>query len=91
MTAKSKGIWKNIMSVANHTHQNSMLPRDVICRKVGSGKETRLWKDTWFDNQALASRFNQLFALELEKDCSIQDRRLDTSWTWNWRRALTDG
>nr|XP_043611839.1 uncharacterized mitochondrial protein AtMg00310-like [Erigeron canadensis] len=91
MSAKSKGTWKNIMLVANHIHQKAILPRDVISRKVGNGKLTRFWIDTWCSSQHLASRFKRLFAIDTVKDCLIHERRSDTSWTWKWRRDLRDG
>lgn len=91
MSAKSKGLWKNITVAAKHIHEIHSLPRDVISRKIGNGQNTRFWKDIWCSDFPFEDRFPRLFALELDKECMVYDRRPSSSWIWNWRREIRSG
>ncbi|PWA78075.1 RNA-directed DNA polymerase, eukaryota, Reverse transcriptase zinc-binding domain protein [Artemisia annua] len=39
--------------------------------------------------------FPRLYALEIDKDCSLSERLIRVgetfTWSWNWRRALRSG
>ncbi|GJY49029.1 RNA-directed DNA polymerase, eukaryota [Tanacetum coccineum] len=43
-----------------------------LCNKrVGDGKNTKFWTDTWRGDSALCHSFPRMFALEMEKSCSV--------------------
>ncbi|GKD78323.1 RNA-directed DNA polymerase, eukaryota, reverse transcriptase zinc-binding domain protein, partial [Tanacetum coccineum] len=59
--------------------------------KVGDGSLIRFWIDTWAGDLPLRDRFNRLFHLEKSKDCLIQDRISNGSWSWDWIRPILSG
>ncbi|KAL6511810.1 hypothetical protein OROGR_021407 [Orobanche gracilis] len=91
MSAKSKGLWSSIMDAVRNAHDSLSLPRNVIDRKIGNGKQTNFWKDIWCGNIPFETRFPRLFAIDQDKDCSVHSRRSNSSWFWNWRRPIRSG
>lgn len=57
-------------------------------RQVGNGSSTRFWNDTWCGSELFASKFPRLMALDVNKDCFINERRDNMGWNWTWRRHL---
>ncbi|GJY18156.1 putative reverse transcriptase domain-containing protein [Tanacetum coccineum] len=47
--------------------------------------------DIWFGDEPLCSRYNRLFYLDINENCSISDRFKDGSWYWQWSRPIISG
>ncbi|GJX30505.1 hypothetical protein Tco_0238584 [Tanacetum coccineum] len=47
--------------------------------------------DIWFGDEPLCSRYNCLFRLDINENCSISDRFKDGSWYWQWSRPIVSG
>ena len=45
--------------------------RQWVGFKVGNGRRIRFWEDVWCDNMSLANRFERLYRVSLNKNCSI--------------------
>jgi hypothetical protein len=63
------------------------------CRKVvGNGNFTYFWLDNWIGGVPLCYKFNRLFNLAVNKECSVEEMsRL--GWgegvnAWRWKRQL---
>lgn len=86
MVSKSKGPWANLVEVFKTCHVKYKLPKEVIVRKIGNGIDTRFWKDVWCGDKSFDFLFPRIFALEVDKNCSVASRLVLQEWSWNWRR-----
>ncbi|XP_071687722.1 uncharacterized protein [Rutidosis leptorrhynchoides] len=85
----NRGVWSSICSSWHFLHDQNIISNHVFQKKIGDGSNTKLWKDMWLGDCSLTSKFNVLFALEIDSDCKIADRFFDGAWHWNWSRPLT--
>ncbi|PWA50139.1 RNA-directed DNA polymerase, eukaryota, Reverse transcriptase zinc-binding domain protein [Artemisia annua] len=69
---KGSGLWINILKAGWKINDSGVPFISSFKRKVVSGSSTRIWKDVWFGSQSLDRTFPRLFALALDKDCSVQ-------------------
>ncbi|CAJ2657379.1 unnamed protein product [Trifolium pratense] len=63
-----------------------------VVRRVGDGSETFFWTDPWVDGTPLCERFGRLFALTVNKYCTVAEMGA-LGWgvdggAWVWRRQL---
>ncbi|PWA81455.1 RNA-directed DNA polymerase, eukaryota [Artemisia annua] len=92
--ASKKGTWANITKLDEELQQLNILFTSLFSRKIGKRDSVNFWADEWIGDLNLANMFPRLYALELEKDCSLSERLIRVgetftwSWSWNWRRAL---
>ncbi|XP_071740572.1 uncharacterized protein [Rutidosis leptorrhynchoides] len=56
-------------------------------KEIGSGSSIIFWSDIWAGNTTLKDQFSRLFALERNKNFSVQERikQEDNSRTYNWQ------
>ncbi|PWA63752.1 reverse transcriptase domain, Reverse transcriptase zinc-binding domain protein [Artemisia annua] len=91
----SKGTWANIKKLDQELQQYNIPLKSLFTRIVGKGDSVNFWKDDWLGDFNLASMFPRLYTLEIEKDCSLNERLIRVgdfqSWNWNWRRDLRSG
>ncbi|GAU39629.1 hypothetical protein TSUD_397170 [Trifolium subterraneum] len=65
---------------------------DNIVRKIGDGRSTAFWVDSWLEVGPLARAFGRLYDLADNKNISVADM-LEAGWAlngngWKWRRRL---
>ncbi|GJT40039.1 hypothetical protein Tco_0939904 [Tanacetum coccineum] len=58
--------------------------------RVGNGLRTSFWNDLWIGDNQLKLSFPRLFALEVNKDCSVADK-LNAPFTASFRRQTRGG
>ncbi|GJV75285.1 RNA-directed DNA polymerase, eukaryota, partial [Tanacetum coccineum] len=58
--------------------------------RVGDGLRTSFWNDLWIGDNQLKISFPHLFALEVNKDCSVADK-LNAPFTASFRRQTRGG
>ncbi|GJR93903.1 RNA-directed DNA polymerase, eukaryota [Tanacetum coccineum] len=58
--------------------------------RVGNGLRTRFWSDKWVDDTHLRHLFPRVYALEVNKECSVADK-LQGSVTTSFRRSARGG
>ncbi|XP_071729076.1 uncharacterized protein [Rutidosis leptorrhynchoides] len=64
-----------------------VLPNDILCVKVGNGRNTWFWLDDWKGSGTFKEKYNRLYHLETNKECFIADRLVNGEWKWEWNRA----
>ena len=87
----TQGIWANIVGSSNYLHSRNLIPKDSLKCQIGCGSSIRFWKDLWLGDEPLCSRFNRLYRLDLDENCTIRDRFVAGVWSWQWRRSVTSG
>ncbi|XP_071719048.1 uncharacterized protein [Rutidosis leptorrhynchoides] len=83
---KTNGTWHGIVSLFNSLMSASYLPVNTLKRLVGNGCDTNFWHDVWVGDTPLAIKFNRLYHLASNQNCSVSDLWNGSSWTWSWRR-----
>ncbi|GKB05904.1 RNA-directed DNA polymerase, eukaryota, reverse transcriptase zinc-binding domain protein [Tanacetum coccineum] len=97
---QKSSIWGSIIGSCSELNQFDISLSNLIVKKISSGSQTLFWNDSWLkDIGPLKFRFPRLYALDLNKNCSVAERwsKIDDIWqgNWAWRRepsgrALTD-
>ncbi|GJS39908.1 RNA-directed DNA polymerase, eukaryota, reverse transcriptase zinc-binding domain protein, partial [Tanacetum coccineum] len=85
----TNGTWADIVGSTNYLHSGNIIPKGTIRFKVGCGNNIRFWKDIWIGESPLCSRFNRLFRLDLDENCTINEWLISSNWIWHWRRSVT--
>ncbi|XP_035837136.1 uncharacterized protein LOC118485030 [Helianthus annuus] len=85
------GPWAHFLKAERDLSGVGVYIREFLVRSVGVGDKTRFWRDAWFGKTPLCSLFPDLYALEMNKSCLINERVIyDTSGSiqimWNWKR-----
>ncbi|XP_022032949.1 uncharacterized protein LOC110934063 [Helianthus annuus] len=75
------GVWSNIVAVVNKPLRDGSSIRNFFRGRIGRGDETLFWLDPWLRNIPLKESFPHLFALEVVKTCSVNER-LAGNWLW---------
>ncbi|KAJ0667015.1 putative RNA-directed DNA polymerase [Helianthus annuus] len=75
------GVWSNIVAVVNKPLQDGSTVRNFFKSNIGRGDNTLFWLDPWLRNIPLKDCFPHLFALEVVKTCSVEER-LSGNWLW---------
>ncbi|GJX88422.1 hypothetical protein Tco_0340436 [Tanacetum coccineum] len=57
-----------------------------IKKKVGNGEGSKFWDDVWLGDLALKAQYPRLYALELHKDISVAEKKIDYSLALSFRR-----
>ncbi|GJW33409.1 hypothetical protein Tco_0053441, partial [Tanacetum coccineum] len=58
--------------------------------KVGNGLRTQFWNEVWIGDTQLRVMFSRIYALEINKDCTVADK-LQFSVTSSFRRSVRGG
>ncbi|RVW23312.1 LINE-1 reverse transcriptase-like [Vitis vinifera] len=64
--AAGVGVWKEIMKEDDWCWDN-------LAFRVGKGSKIKFWKDCWCTDTPLSQCFNQLFALAVHRDATIEE------------------
>ncbi|KAF5753621.1 putative RNA-directed DNA polymerase [Helianthus annuus] len=82
------GVWSKIVSLGSQIKRQGKSFINIIRAKVGNGKKIRSWIDPWIEDCSLKDLYPDLFRLEQDKFCLVDDRfdRLDqrnvVKWCW---------
>nr|GEX66747.1 RNA-directed DNA polymerase, eukaryota, reverse transcriptase zinc-binding domain protein [Tanacetum cinerariifolium] len=86
---QTNGLWAKIVGTIDHLHSSDLVQFSSIKYKVKDDSLICFWFDTWVRDSPLHDRFNRLFHLENSKECMIQDRFSNGSWSWDWIRPIS--
>ncbi|XP_071727819.1 uncharacterized protein [Rutidosis leptorrhynchoides] len=85
------GSWLNIVKCIANLQDMQVIPSNSLKICIGDGKMSKFWHDTWIGDIPFASRFNQLFLIDINQDSSVASRFDGNSWKWFWRRTPRRG
>ncbi|PWA48331.1 hypothetical protein CTI12_AA491790 [Artemisia annua] len=96
-TLSDKGFSKHDHSEVNKpdskTSQSSHVKEDEVPknRSVGNGSTTSFWGDSWCGGRPLKEQYPRVYALDLNKSCSVADRMGIEDWSSLLRRTPRGG
>ncbi|GKE37109.1 RNA-directed DNA polymerase, eukaryota, reverse transcriptase zinc-binding domain protein, partial [Tanacetum coccineum] len=73
--------WSSIIRLVTHLRDKGMDLLGLCSRLVGNGASTKLWSDIWCGDVSFKDRFPRIYALELNKDCYIDQRYNVENWS----------
>ncbi|GJW70476.1 putative RNA-directed DNA polymerase, eukaryota, reverse transcriptase zinc-binding domain protein [Tanacetum coccineum] len=82
-------VWSSIVGFTNYLHSHNLIPKDTLKCHPGNGAFICFWKDLWFGEEPLCTRYNRLFRLDVNEDCLLSERFNEGSWNWKWLRPIT--
>ncbi|XP_071687323.1 uncharacterized protein [Rutidosis leptorrhynchoides] len=83
---EGNSVWTSIVRLCSKTVDDNLLPPNLICMDVGNGRSVKFWHDLWCGDSCLASRYNRLFHLDVNKNDSVADKWVNGDWQWVWSR-----
>lgn len=85
------GYWPAILTAGRDIDASAVVFEKNFRKAVRRGNWTRFWLDTWVGQTLLSIQFGGLFALDLNKDCLVQDRIFLSNqvinFSWEWRHS----
>ncbi|GKC61171.1 RNA-directed DNA polymerase, eukaryota, reverse transcriptase zinc-binding domain protein, partial [Tanacetum coccineum] len=72
-------------------NSHNLILKDSLKCHPGNGASIRFWKDLWFGEEHLCTRYNRLFRLDLNEDCLLCERFNEGSSNWQRLRPITSG
>nr|GEZ33211.1 RNA-directed DNA polymerase, eukaryota, reverse transcriptase zinc-binding domain protein [Tanacetum cinerariifolium] len=87
---KFSSIWCSIIWELHQLKDNGFDFWEHCKIVIGNGFTTRFWYDLWIGDMPLYAKFPRLFALDLNKDCSVADK-LNNSVELSFRRTVRGG
>ncbi|KAJ0442266.1 putative reverse transcriptase zinc-binding domain-containing protein [Helianthus annuus] len=82
------GTWCKIVNFGTHFKAHGKNFIETVIGRIGNGKSVRFWLDPWFEDGTLKTFFPDLFRLERDKFCLVEDRfelvgqRRMVRWSW---------
>ena len=92
VATKASRVWADILNVGKRCPNLVTFFKDNVRVKVGDGKCTSFWYDSWLGNRVLREGFARLFFLTIDKRESVasmvvkKEERGD--WIFKFRRRL---
>ncbi|GJY03288.1 RNA-directed DNA polymerase, eukaryota, reverse transcriptase zinc-binding domain protein [Tanacetum coccineum] len=85
--------WGYILSSVSRLKDNGIDLLSLCSRKLGNGKSTCFWEDTWCGNIPLKLQFPRIYNLETDRNCLIANRvpLLHSDWSTVLRRIPRGG
>lgn len=80
---RAAGPWVDIIKAGLVLDSIGLMFSHSFQRKLGDGSTIKIWSDQWLEAEKLCVLFHGLFALEQDKECTVQDR---VAFHWNWRQ-----
>ncbi|XP_071727394.1 uncharacterized protein [Rutidosis leptorrhynchoides] len=73
-------LWVEIIDTNSKLISNNYLPSNVIHKEVGDGRNVSFWHDIWCGSTSLASRYNRLYHLDINKFDMAANKWIDGNW-----------
>ncbi|XP_071704978.1 uncharacterized protein [Rutidosis leptorrhynchoides] len=82
--------WSNIIKAGRLIDSEGIAFSTSFVRSVGNGRLINFWSDIWIGSSCLKDSYSRLFALENDKEVTVNDRLhqrdSEGSIMWNWVR-----
>ncbi|XP_071700055.1 uncharacterized protein [Rutidosis leptorrhynchoides] len=85
------GTWAQINRSIFYIHAQHPNVSNILSKRISNGKNSLFWLDNWLGDTPFRDKFPRLFALEMDKSCTVFDRRSHDGWKWVWRRDIRPG
>ncbi|XP_021974847.1 uncharacterized protein LOC110869954 [Helianthus annuus] len=87
------GVWKNIVQLGKGSSLKLSDVQNRLEVKMGCGDKIFFWLDKWVGDYSLKDRFPDLFAVQTDKFCLVQQRYSLTNgeivWSWGGESPAT--
>nr|GFC52858.1 RNA-directed DNA polymerase, eukaryota, reverse transcriptase zinc-binding domain protein [Tanacetum cinerariifolium] len=75
---KSRSCWRNIVNEVRILSNQGIKVLDYMRIKLGNGESTAFWDDNWIGGKVLKYSFPRIYALETEKEVTVNSKMSDT-------------
>nr|GEZ15217.1 RNA-directed DNA polymerase, eukaryota [Tanacetum cinerariifolium] len=89
--AGSRSCWRNIVNEVRILSNQGIKVLDYMRIKLGNGESTTFWDDNWIGGKVLKYSFPRIYALETEKEVTINSKMSDTRLENSLRRSIRGG
>lgn len=79
-----ESIWLRDLSSLKSSSIRYDLFFKCVGRKVGNGRSTLFWHDTWVGDSPLKIRFGKLFSVATFIDSTVANNGVWVDGVWNW-------
>ncbi|GJS31327.1 RNA-directed DNA polymerase, eukaryota [Tanacetum coccineum] len=83
--------WKSILHEVNSLSKRGIQVLKYLQIKLGDGKSTKFWYDSWCEEGVLKEKFPRVFALELCKNMNVADKVSQLNPFQTFRRTPRGG
>nr|GEV59730.1 hypothetical protein [Tanacetum cinerariifolium] len=73
----SRFVWLDIIRSLFSLKNKGIDLMTLISRKVGNREDTKFWEDIWLNDVAFKVKFQRIYALELDKNVNVADKKKD--------------
>nr|GEY47068.1 RNA-directed DNA polymerase, eukaryota, reverse transcriptase zinc-binding domain protein [Tanacetum cinerariifolium] len=88
--AGSRSCWRNIVNEVRILSNQGIKVLDYMRIKLGNGESTAFWDDNWISGKVMYS-FPRIYALETEKEVTVNSKMSDTRLENSLRRSIRGG
>nr|GEW44479.1 putative RNA-directed DNA polymerase, eukaryota, reverse transcriptase zinc-binding domain protein [Tanacetum cinerariifolium] len=78
--------WRSILMSIDNLKKKGIDLYSYCTRKIGNGVDSKFWDDTWYGEQPFKVVFPRIYALDIDKGCSIASRVSLLDWSSVLRR-----
>nr|GEU70899.1 RNA-directed DNA polymerase, eukaryota, reverse transcriptase zinc-binding domain protein [Tanacetum cinerariifolium] len=89
--AGSRSCWRNIVNEVRILSNQGIKVLDYMRIKLGNGESTAFWDDNWIGGKVLKYSFPRIYALETEKEVTVNSKMSDTRLENSLRRSIRGG
>nr|GEW37184.1 RNA-directed DNA polymerase, eukaryota, reverse transcriptase zinc-binding domain protein [Tanacetum cinerariifolium] len=86
--AGSRSCWRNIVNEVRILSNQCIKVLDYMRIKLGNGESTAFWDDNWIGGKVLKYSFPPIYALETEKEVTVNSKMSDTRLENSLRRSI---
>ncbi|GJX64794.1 RNA-directed DNA polymerase, eukaryota [Tanacetum coccineum] len=89
--AGSRSCWRNIVNEVRILSNQGIKVLDYMRIKLGNEESTAFWDDNWIGGKVLKYSFPRIYALETEKEVTVNFKMSDTRLENSLRRRIRGG
>jgi hypothetical protein len=81
--------WRDICSIGSNLDSNWFA--NGVVKRMGNGRNTSFWEDSWVGDTSLRESFPRLFSISVQQEDSVADlwnTNGEEGWNLRWRRRL---
>ncbi|GJU33182.1 hypothetical protein Tco_1176771 [Tanacetum coccineum] len=91
LISSNRSIWLDIIRGISSLKNKGINLIAFVRRHVGNGEDTKFWEDTWLSDVVLKVTFPRIYALELEKNVNVANKKKDSTLMFSFLRSPIGG